>query len=249
MSALGCPIHVFVTTIVNLGLIHLSIPRPGIFSLSHPLTGRSSDVLHPNRANVSKDELRSKLSELYKATKEQVSVFGIRTQFGGGKSTGFALIYDSHDAMKRFEPQHRLVRYGYATKVERPSRQQRKSAFSSSSRLLQTVILTPFSQHRQAKEEPAKEDPGYPRSPQAEQGLRCFESIVGLASGFVLFRATIVSFFFLYRFPFFSCCCLFVPFCFLISFSLLVTMMEVVNDCVCVCTKQKYFIFFNGTER
>ncbi len=84
-----------------------------------------SDVLHPNRANVSKDELRSKLSELYKASKDTVSVFGFRTQYGGGKSTGFALIYDSNEVMKKFEPHYRLVRYGQATKVEKASRQQR----------------------------------------------------------------------------------------------------------------------------
>lgn len=84
-----------------------------------------SDVLHPNRANVSKDELRQKLAELYKANKDQVSCFGFRTQYGGGKSTGFALIYDSHEIMKKFEPHYRLVRYGAATKVEKASRQQR----------------------------------------------------------------------------------------------------------------------------
>ena len=85
-----------------------------------------SDVLHPNRANVSKDELRVKLAELYKANKDQVSCFGFRTQYGGGKSTGFALIYDSHEALKKFEPHYRLVRYGVASKIEKPSRQQRR---------------------------------------------------------------------------------------------------------------------------
>lgn len=92
-----------------------------------PNLGYYSDVLHPNRANVKKDELRSKLSELYKASKDQVSVFGFRTQFGGGKSTGFALIYDSVEALKKFEPHYRLVRIGQATKIEKASRQQRTS--------------------------------------------------------------------------------------------------------------------------
>jgi len=97
--------------------------------IRNPLLGRKQmvvDVLHPNRANVSKDELRTKLSEMYKASKEQVSVFGFRTQYGGGKSTGFALLYDSAEAMKKFEPHYRLVRFGFATKVEKASRQQRK---------------------------------------------------------------------------------------------------------------------------
>merc|ERR1712080_747260 len=96
---------------------------------SQPPPGRKQmvvDVLHPNRPNVSKDELRQKLSELYKSEKDQVSVFGFRTQYGGGKSTGFALVYDSAEAMKKFEPHYRLVRYGQATKIEKPSRQQRK---------------------------------------------------------------------------------------------------------------------------
>lgn len=84
-----------------------------------------SDILHPNRANISKEELRDKLAGLYKAQKEQVSVFGLRTQFGGGKTTGFALVYDSPEAMKKFEPHYRLVRVGLATKIERASRQQR----------------------------------------------------------------------------------------------------------------------------
>jgi len=84
------------------------------------------DVLHPNRANVSKDELRGKLSELYKASKDQITVFGFRTQYGGGKTTGFALIYDSVEALKKFEPHYRLVRIGVANKIEKPSRQQRK---------------------------------------------------------------------------------------------------------------------------
>jgi len=57
--------------------------------------------------------------------KDQVSCFGFRTQYGGGKSTGFALLYDSAEAMKKFEPHYRLVRYGQATKIEKASRQQR----------------------------------------------------------------------------------------------------------------------------
>lgn len=68
------------------------------------------DVLHPTRANVSKDELRDKLAAMYKAPKDQVIVFGFRTQFGGGKSTGFALIYDSKEALKVRSP-HRASRY------------------------------------------------------------------------------------------------------------------------------------------
>ncbi|EMR10173.1 hypothetical protein PNEG_01447 [Pneumocystis murina B123] len=84
------------------------------------------DVLHPNRPNVSKNDLRERLAYMYKTDKNTVQVFGLRTQFGGGKSTGFALIYDSFELMKRFEPKYRLVRIGLEEKVDRTSRQQRK---------------------------------------------------------------------------------------------------------------------------
>lgn len=69
---------------------------------------------------------------MYKAQKDQVQVFGLRTQFGGGKTTGFALIYDSPEAMKRYEPKYRLIRVGMATKLERASRQQRASSITLS---------------------------------------------------------------------------------------------------------------------
>lgn len=67
------------------------------------------DVIHPHRPNVSRAELQEKLAELYKSPKEQVAVFGMRTHFGGGRSTGFALIYDSAESLK-LEPTFRLVR-------------------------------------------------------------------------------------------------------------------------------------------
>jgi ribosomal protein S24E len=71
------------------------------------------DVLHPGKANLSKSELREKLAKLYKVSSETIFVFGIRTQFGGGRSTGFALIYDDLEAAKKFEPRYRLKRVSF----------------------------------------------------------------------------------------------------------------------------------------
>ncbi|KAJ1647141.1 ribosomal 40S subunit protein S24B, partial [Dispira simplex] len=87
------------------------------------------DILHPGRANVSKVELRERLSKMYKTDIENIFAFGFRTAFGGGKSTGFALIYDSLDAAKKFEPKYRLLRHGYgeAGKVSRKQRKERKN--------------------------------------------------------------------------------------------------------------------------
>lgn len=58
-------------------------------------------------------------------TIKAISVFGFRTAFGGGKSTGFALIYDSVEAVKKFEPKYRQTRLGLY-KVEKQARKQRK---------------------------------------------------------------------------------------------------------------------------
>lgn len=68
------------------------------------------EVLHPARPNVSKEELSEKLAGMYKTEKARVVPFGFRTQFGGGKSTGFALVYDDEAAQRKFEPRYRLVR-------------------------------------------------------------------------------------------------------------------------------------------
>lgn len=47
-----------------------------------------------------------------------VTLFGFRTHFGGGKSTGFCLIYDSVEDMKKFEPKFRLARAGLQVSKE-----------------------------------------------------------------------------------------------------------------------------------
>ncbi|KAL8096183.1 hypothetical protein AgCh_037218 [Apium graveolens] len=72
------------------------------------------DVLHPGKANVSKAELKQKLAELYSVKDTQaISVFKFRTHFGGGKSTGFGLIYDSVESAKKYEPKYRLIRVSF----------------------------------------------------------------------------------------------------------------------------------------
>ncbi|CAM6086731.1 unnamed protein product [Calypogeia fissa] len=82
------------------------------------------DVLHPGRPNVSKAELKEKLAKVYDVRDPQtIFVFGFRTQFGGGKSTGFGLIYDSLDSAKKYEPKYRLIRNGLASKVEKSRKQ------------------------------------------------------------------------------------------------------------------------------
>ena len=47
-----------------------------------------------------------------------IFTFGFRTAFGGQRSTGFALIYDTLEDALDSEPKYRLVRSGLKTKKE-----------------------------------------------------------------------------------------------------------------------------------
>eukprot|EP01130_Rhizamoeba_saxonica_P004680 TRINITY_DN18_c0_g2_i1.p1 TRINITY_DN18_c0_g2~~TRINITY_DN18_c0_g2_i1.p1 ORF type:complete len:128 (-),score=31.67 TRINITY_DN18_c0_g2_i1:45-428(-) len=83
------------------------------------------DIIHPGSANISREELREKLAGMYKTTKERVIVFGFKTAYGGGRTTGFGLVYDTLADLERYEPHYRLCRFGHSTRVEK-SRKQRK---------------------------------------------------------------------------------------------------------------------------
>ncbi|ORX55220.1 hypothetical protein DM01DRAFT_1321351 [Hesseltinella vesiculosa] len=96
--------------------------------MTNRLLGRKQmvvDIIHPGVANISREALREKLGKMYRADKEVVSVFGLKTHFGGGVTTGFALIYDNVEALKKFEPKHRLARIGLA-EPGKGGRKQRK---------------------------------------------------------------------------------------------------------------------------
>ena len=58
------------------------------------------DILHPGKPTVSKKDVREKLAKMYKTTPDVIFAFGFRTDFGGGRTTGFALIYDALDKAK-----------------------------------------------------------------------------------------------------------------------------------------------------
>lgn len=59
-------------------------------------------------------ELKEKLAGLYEVKDPNcIFVFKFRTHFGGGKSTGFGLIYDNLDSAKKHEPKYRLIRVGF----------------------------------------------------------------------------------------------------------------------------------------
>merc|ERR1712098_673694 len=98
------------------------------FMTNHLLARRQMvvDVLHPGKPSVAKTEIREKLAKMFKVTADRVFAFGFKTNFGGGRSSGFALIYDTMDFAKKFEPKYRLVRQGVIEAKTKVSRKQKK---------------------------------------------------------------------------------------------------------------------------
>merc|ERR1712217_607335 len=96
----------------------------------NPLLGRKQfvlDVIHPSMANVSKKDLATKLASMYKVHDSNcIQLFGFKTHFGGGRSSGFGLIYENLDKMKKFEPRYRLQRAGLGGKKSSAGRRGKK---------------------------------------------------------------------------------------------------------------------------
>ena len=61
-------------------------------------------------ANLSKAQIKEKLAKVLKSKDDCISIFGLQTKFGGGKTTGFALVYDSADAKKKYDQKTLLKR-------------------------------------------------------------------------------------------------------------------------------------------
>jgi small subunit ribosomal protein S24e len=89
------------------------------------------ELTHPNWCGtVPLKQVRKKLASLYKVADENtISLFGFKTKFGGGRTSGFGLIYDDIASLKRLEPNYRKTRLGCGKKksVSRRSLKDRKN--------------------------------------------------------------------------------------------------------------------------
>jgi len=47
---------------------------------------------------------------MFKTDVQAIAVFGVKSKFGGGRSSGFALIYSNVDARKKFDSKLSLKR-------------------------------------------------------------------------------------------------------------------------------------------
>ena len=96
--------------------------------LNNPLLGRKQlqiEIVHPDSGNISKTALKERLADMFKSKTEQIAIFGLSSKFGGGRSTGFALMYNSMDDRKKYDSKTSLMREGLFKK-KGPSRKQGK---------------------------------------------------------------------------------------------------------------------------
>ena len=63
-------------------------------------------------AGVKKATIKAELSKKFKAGEDRIAVFGLKPKFGGGRSSGFATIYDDMDARKKYDTKSNLVKVG-----------------------------------------------------------------------------------------------------------------------------------------
>jgi len=68
------------------------------------------EVIHAGQPNVPKDTLKELLAKKFKTDGKNISLFGFKTLYGGGRSSGFCLIYDNYDYFLKYEPKYRLRR-------------------------------------------------------------------------------------------------------------------------------------------
>ena len=91
-----------------------------------PLVRPPAHVRAPAPSLARPQDLGALIAKLLKTDEKLVTLYSFSSLFGGGRSTGFGLIYDSVDAMKKFEPKYRLKRAGIDDGKKKRSRKQWK---------------------------------------------------------------------------------------------------------------------------
>ena len=75
---------------------------------------------------------------MYKTIPDGTLVFGFRTHFGGGKTNGFGMIFNSWDYGSKNKSKHRLARHGLEEE-KNTSRRQRKEGQNRMKKVRETA--------------------------------------------------------------------------------------------------------------
>ena len=67
-------------------------------------------MVHDGMANVPKAQIKDEVAKKLKCKADAITVYGLHTKFGGIRTSGFALIYDSLDQKKKYDFKCRLIK-------------------------------------------------------------------------------------------------------------------------------------------
>ncbi|ELP93304.1 40S ribosomal protein S24-1, putative [Entamoeba invadens IP1] len=98
--------------------------------LVNPLLNRKQvivDVYHPGVVQPKSQQIREMVAKVFKVKDPQTIVLsGFMSKFGGGKTTGFAMIYDTLTSMKRYSAKYVLIKAGMEKKTKAPRKQRKE---------------------------------------------------------------------------------------------------------------------------
>ena len=98
--------------------------------LKNPLLERkqmSLEIINPESGQLTKQKIADKLAKtLNVKSSECITIFGMKAKFGGGRTSAFALVYDSVEAKTKFDSLTGLRRAGIVTKKGRTPRKGKK---------------------------------------------------------------------------------------------------------------------------
>jgi small subunit ribosomal protein S24e len=97
--------------------------------LNNPLLGRRQlqvELIHPESGSISREQIKEKLSTMFKVKTETISIFGLHSKFGGGRSTGFAFIYNNLDDRKKYDMKKNLLREKLFEKGKKTRKQKKE---------------------------------------------------------------------------------------------------------------------------
>ena len=110
--------------------------------INNPLLARRQvhvELIHPDHGSIAKSDIKAKLSSLFKTPENAIAVFGLKSKFGGGRSSCFGLIYSNVDARKKFDQKMLLKRDKLEEKKKTLGRKQKKEGKGREKRLRGTA--------------------------------------------------------------------------------------------------------------
>ena len=85
------------------------------------------DIYHPGIAQPAFPAIKAQIAKMYKVQDPQTIILsGFATKFGGGKTSGFGVIYDTLAAAKKFLPRFVLAREGHEVKAKTPRKARKE---------------------------------------------------------------------------------------------------------------------------